>query len=251
MKETTIIIQGKLTVYTITSIYKHKDDYNIVVVTPKSSDSKLLEECSRICIEIPNCSLIVYDEELILNTKYNNVQNRYYHFASTWMGLQCTHSKYSIKLRSDEYYSNFDPLIEKIKNNPLKIVTNDVFFRKFSCRPFHPSDHLVAGKTELMKRVFLLAKEYSESDKLGRSPWVRSTDMISAENQLCFAIFDAKHEIPESKDDYQLMIDNVDMVMSEDLGFFRVRWNSSSKEFFDSSFYDPNTDIKTMKDLIA
>jgi hypothetical protein len=247
--ECTLIIQGKLSVYTLLSILKHKEKFNIVISTPKSSDEKLIRECINMCIENKNCSYVLYDENVNLPT-FNNSQNRYFHFLSTLLGLELSKTEYSIKLRSDEFYSNLDPFLENIKKNPDKITTNDVFFRRFPFRKFHPSDHLVGGSTHLMKDVFTRAKDYSENPKtLSISPWFREESMISAENQLCYSIFDSKERKTTKKTDFELVKDNLSMVMSEDLGYFKVTWNGNNKEYFDSSYFNPDHDTKSIEDI--
>jgi hypothetical protein len=248
--EFTLIIQGKLSIYTLLSILKYKEEFNIVIVTPKTSNEKLIKECFNISISNQNISCILYDEN-VNRPEFNNVQNRYFHFLSTHLGLEVSSTKYSIKLRSDEFYSDLNPFMKKIKENPDKIITNDVFFRKSSFKRFHPSDHLVGGKTQLMRKIFTKAKNYSENPKeIQNSPWRRDDESITAENQLCFSIFDIKENPETEKSDYKLMKDNIDIVLSQDLGFFRVAWNSNgSKEFFDSSYYNQDFDIKNIEEL--
>lgn len=83
-----------------------------------------------------------------------NDQNRYYQFKSTYSGLREIKTKYTIKVRSDEYYSDLMPAIRKFLEDPNKILTNNVFFRKTRCLPFHPSDHLIIGKTKDLEKVY-------------------------------------------------------------------------------------------------
>ena len=58
----------------------------------------------------------------IYKNMYSNA-NINYHVASTLNGLKKVTTKYAIKLRSDEYYSDLSKFVEKIKNNPEKVIT--------------------------------------------------------------------------------------------------------------------------------
>ena len=74
---------------------------------------------------------------------------------STIEGLKCVETKYVIKMRCDEYYSNIQKIIDKLLINDEKIVCGSIFFRpigKYS--RFHISDHIIAGKLENIKIMF-------------------------------------------------------------------------------------------------
>lgn len=109
----------------------------------------------------PNLKLIANQTPNVENI-YNN-QNRYFQFKSTLEGLKQISAEYTIKVRSDEYYSNLTPAVQKFLANPEKILTNNVFFRKTQYMPYHPSDHLIIAKTELLKKVY--EKCISECEK--------------------------------------------------------------------------------------
>jgi hypothetical protein len=66
-------------------------------------------------------------------------------------------------MRSDEFYSNLNPFYEAIINNPSKITTSDIYFRQDSIYPLHPSDHIVGGKTQMLKKVFEASRVLCES----------------------------------------------------------------------------------------
>ena len=73
---------------------------------------------------------------------------------------------FSIKTRSDESWPVLDPLLNMLRNNrdtkdpntgiynDYKIITSNIYFRYDSQCKFHPSDHLIAGRTTRMKDIF-------------------------------------------------------------------------------------------------
>ena len=99
-----------------------------------------------------NITMIESDPDIYKNM-YSNA-NMNYHVASTLNGLKKVTTKYAIKLRSDEYYSDLSKFVEKIKNNPEKVITSNFFFSQDDSEPFHPSDHVIGGTTENLLSMF-------------------------------------------------------------------------------------------------
>jgi len=84
--------------------------------------------------------------------------------VSTIEGLKRVKTKYSIKVRGDEFY-NYTRLMELVLKNENKIIVAPIFFRKMSYRNhrYHISDHLMAGKTDYLLNMFETAKLKYES----------------------------------------------------------------------------------------
>lgn len=245
----TIIVQGKLSIFTALIVLKYKDDFKIVVSTPNNSDPKLAKEIFDIASKSPNVSVVFYDPEVLIDG-YDNTANRFYHFFSTYTGLSITKTKYAIKMRSDEYYSDLRTPIREIKRNPKKIITNDVFFRKSYI--YHPSDHLVGGTTDIMTKVFFKAMELCKSpEKLELVRWKKSipNKPIAPEQILGLSVLDTLIKDEDELTEYELMSRCFEIIPSEDLGFFKVTYNSVNKEFNDMSFFNKETDIKNLEEL--
>jgi hypothetical protein len=265
MKDITLLIHGPVSIYTILSLYRHRDAYPIVLVIPKPHDEStivLLNEIQRIANEVGyKINYVVYDVEV--NDEYDNGQNRYLHFFSVSLGLELCNTMYTIKLRSDEFYSKLDPFVDSLKTHEHKIVTNDVFFRKRTCYPIHPSDHLVGGKTMLLKRVFSLAKEYCiDATLLKSNPFtttallkVKDVRHLAAEQILGLASVvavseDRKFDMLDEPDvDVAIVKQSFEIVTSDKLGFFRIGTNSlKTKEYFERSYFNETDDIDNILD---
>ena len=73
---------------------------------------------------------------------------------STLYGLEQIDTKYVVKLRCDEYWSNIDLIINILNNEPEKIVCGSLFFKKIGMHPFSISDHIIAGTYDNIKLMF-------------------------------------------------------------------------------------------------
>lgn len=91
-----------------------------------------------------------------------NLCNTYYQCLSTLKGIEAAKTKFCIKVRSDEAYTDMAPIIRKVVAAPAKMVTCNIFFRRDREYKFHPSDHVVAGDTEMLRRAFSLLKNNLE-----------------------------------------------------------------------------------------
>lgn len=262
---TTLLIHGPFTSFTIFTLYKYKDLYNIVLVGPKPDASKagLIGEINKLATdENNNISVLIYGD--VLSDAYNNRQNKFLHFFSVSLGLEACVTDYVIKTRSDEFYSDLEYFEEQMISNPKKITTNDVFFRNIQ-RPFHPSDHLMGGHIKNMKGMFNNARDWCmvEEQTLHNNPFVvhlkekagDKVTFVAAEqylgiNAIRFMMEEEPEEVP-AEDIPVLMNKYFNIVSVRDLGFYRIIYNSAkdgAKEYTDYSFFEPVVDISDIRD---
>lgn len=258
----TLLIHGPITIYTIFTLYRYAEYFDIVVCAPKYHKSindsiwRELEEISN--SKKYNVSLFVYGG--VNKSTYNNEQNRFFHFFSVVLGLQACKTDFVIKMRSDEFYSNLEPFIDTMIEDTSKMTTNDVFFRN-SAMPFHPSDHLMGGKVSLMRSTFELAKQFCEQpEMLGKNVFMRIVDsklkdskFIPAEHYVGTALL--THLYPPDTlqseiDIVKCMKESFTIVDSDELGVVRIAANSieAGKEFFDTSYRNKDTDVFNIED---
>ena len=81
-------------------------------------------------------------------------QNVDLQIVSTLNGLREVNTKYTIKVRADEYYSSLEKVYDRIKLVHPKVVCSSIFFRPLYLYPFHISDHIIASTTEHLKTMF-------------------------------------------------------------------------------------------------
>ena len=101
--------------------------------------------------------------------------------------MNCIQSEFAIKLRSDEFYSNLDKEILTLPET--KVTTSNIFERDIHYKPFHLSDHIIIGKTLLLKNAFFNLMEYIHEVALNnRGELNILSDRISAEVKITLFI---------------------------------------------------------------
>lgn len=268
-KDFTLIIHGPLSIYTAFTLYRYKDKFPIIISTPRPQylqDNSILKEIQQM-MEGDGCkiSLFLYDTDW--PSTINNDQNRYAHFFSVYLALQACKSPYTIKMRSDEFYSNLEPFINAIIENKSKIVTNDVFFRNAKI-PFHPSDHLLGGPTGVVLETFRTAKEICEGvDVSGLTSLLdytkklaaefnasvnRDKNWFAAEQTLGLGAVLSQMSINKLRepDCVKLMKDMFFIVPATELGLFRVMFNSHKdgpRDFNNGLYFDEELDVNDIE----
>jgi len=142
LSETTILLQGKIDPLVYSFYLKHYKNTPIVVSTWEDTtlDDTLINEYT-----------------LLIKNKYpstNGKQNVCLQLLSTLNGLNHIKTKYLIKIRGDEMYSNLEYIKSLLVQNDKLIYTTPIFFRKWNESPYHISDHLIAGLTSNIFNMF-------------------------------------------------------------------------------------------------
>jgi hypothetical protein len=162
--------------------------------------------------------------------------------------MRLVDTEYAIKLRSDEYYTDLMPIVEKFLEDDEKLVSNNVFFRKTYA--FHPSDHLYIGKTKhLISALGKCLKECETVEPTSFFGYDQLNSELTPEQHFCLNWIltkDPKIELRD-KNAGDIMRKHVDVVPVEKLGFFCVGMHGTY--FFDPGFFRAECDIKDMKEL--
>jgi hypothetical protein len=132
------------------------------------------------------CILFIYGKLVVSSwDKYNfeevkdkveteqifNKQNIYYQIYTTLKGLENITTKYVMKVRTDEMYADFKYFIDRIFENPTKIITTNIFIRKVNRFPYHCSDHLIGGTTENIIKMFNGALVLIKTNTVKKTPY--------------------------------------------------------------------------------
>lgn len=137
-REYTILLQGVINPKTFNLWIKNYSDYKVVV--------SIWEDEDLSDYEIPTNWKVVKNKYPLV--RFRKEANLDYQIITTLAGLSEVGSEWVIKMRTDEYYSNLDKVFKKMKDNPEKIVSSSMFFRKYGLYKFHCSDKLLGGTTE-------------------------------------------------------------------------------------------------------
>ena len=102
-------------------------------------------------------------DRTLFDANLYNPGNCYRQFFLVKKALEQVGTEYVIKVRTDEYYTDLSPVMEKIVAGENKLVSTSTYFRKPEIRPWHPSDHVFGCKTEHMKRIVNKCLEFCEN----------------------------------------------------------------------------------------
>lgn len=150
MENVTLILQGHVKQEVLDFYLQYYPSQNMILST----------WFENVSLDIPPANELPLHFKLIqtkqpMNSKGYSI---FYQLWSTLNGLLHTKTKYVIKLRGDEFVSNLEYILSRLEEEPDKIHTSPVFFKKWNDVTYHISDHLIAGTMENMKLMFEGAK---------------------------------------------------------------------------------------------
>lgn len=256
MKNVTIVIQGPLHINALLNVYKYSDEYPMVIVYPQSNGNNIQSIAQEIreLSSKPGKDISIIEYNPTIPEEYNNHQNRYYQFLSSLVGFQLSKTEFSIKLRSDESY-NLNVFSNKLisilsLNEKIKVICNDVFFRKYSKYKYHPTDHLWGGRTQDLLKIFEKSLTYCKNSELIRENHFfknlgkdlsRDLHLIVAEQYLGISTLELFAE--KTLNDIDSMKSLFYIIPSGQLYPFKIVWNGEKKEYYDNSYFLPHEDI--------
>lgn len=168
-------------------VEKYKLFFNEIIISTYKNNSLQLKKIKD------NNFVKIIENEIPTLKGIHNSQNIYLQCLSSFHGLKLVKSKYSVKLRSDEFYSNLEKLILSLPSN--KISTSNIFVRDIHYKFFHLSDHLIIGKTDILKKSFFNLMKYIEDNSKTKSDNLKIlTDRIPAETKITlFTLFELEN----------------------------------------------------------
>jgi hypothetical protein len=243
MNNFTLLIQGPIlrNMITMCEMQKHMETVVSTWIHPRINSEIML-------FYRPNLRPIL-NEVPDLQGIYNE-QNRYLQFKSTYFGLKEVETEYVIKVRSDEYFSNLMPAIEKFLIDPNKILTSNIFFRKTSYLRYHPSDHIIIGKTSFLKEVYenCIAECEHNGDVLNKGVFDQMPARIVPEQQFAMACISKLEKNPFKFQSQPKKVNNImkkyfDVINVANLGNFCVSAKRYGKFPNNLNFINPKIDI--------
>lgn len=138
----TIVIQGRCELEQLQLWIDNYSDWNVVLSTWNDFD---------LDVKFPQNWKIIKSEYPSFSFDMQNLEKQ---LISTINGLKQVNTKYVIKVRGDEYYSNLELVYNKMIEVYPKVLCSSVFFRPLYLYPFHISDHFICSTTENVKLMF-------------------------------------------------------------------------------------------------
>jgi hypothetical protein len=246
MKEVTVVIQGKISPDAYDFYVKNYK--NIPVIISTWADTSI--NFSKLP---PNFRIILSQ----LPTDSGN-QNLNYQLVSTLNGLDLVKTKYVIKMRGDEYWSNLNRIEDVIKLNPDKLHTSSVFFRAWQFAEYHSSDHIISGLTENVKLMFESTKYNFDNKLLNVSKakhngvFIKNIETHSPEERLTKSYLNAKHPTRFEKVDGRILMKESFSILNENLlKPYKIKANVYKKEWLDDWVAERNFSISHIDKLFS
>jgi hypothetical protein len=159
MEDVTVIIQGRLIQESYDFYIKNYKDFPVIISTWVDNEISFKNLP-------PNFKVVLsqYPTDF-------GAQNFHLQIISTLTGLQMVKTKYVIKVRGDEKWSNPQRIIDCVKLNSNKIWTSSIFFRAWQYAEYHISDHIMAGTLDNLLLMFSECKRIFDNGELNLSKW--------------------------------------------------------------------------------
>ncbi len=244
--EFNLVIQGPLNEASINSIDAISNQFENVIVSHWNEDDSDLRKRIR-----SKNTLLVSQETPNREKTFGVMKDStfYYSICSTLMGIKNSKSKYTIKMRSDEFYSDFSELKEVFRQDDEKFVFGNIFAKPWSHSPYHIGDHLFVAKTEYLRKGYdFLYDSYTTGANLFKNPWLIQgfPPRQTAENILAKSFLNAK-KITNNWELKSTFIDNFDIVDINELGDYQARWVHGGRTYSSDNRF--NWPTKRKEDL--
>lgn len=149
----TLVIQGPVhqnSVYGALNNYKDYTDNIIFSHWDNDKDKELLQHLTY--AEVPHWVVENKFEKASFNIF--NGQNVYYQIYTTLTGLKNVQTEYVLKLRSDQWFGNLEPMFKAVLKNADKYTCANFHFRPDKFLKYHVGDKLIGGRTDNIKATF-------------------------------------------------------------------------------------------------
>lgn len=157
--QVTIIVQGKFCHISLPKIKQYAEKYKVIYSTWCDEDTDFLKK------ELEGTGIQVVAEKSPSTSPEDHAYRQMklgsiiYQIEGMLNGLAHVKTKYTLRLRSDEFYTCLDPVFEKFFEDDDKLVTTNKFFRRPEVFTWHVGDHIMISKTSKMQKMYALAKE--------------------------------------------------------------------------------------------
>tara|TARA_R100000030_G_scaffold16901_2_gene11338 strand:+ start:682 stop:1422 length:741 start_codon:yes stop_codon:yes gene_type:complete len=218
-----LVIQGPLNTTSLEKINDISDQFENIIVSHWDCD-KIEHK-----LNLPDNTIIISQPLPDREKTYGVMKDStfYYSICSTFFGIQSCTSQYTIKMRSDEIYSDFNVLKEKLLEDDERFVFGNIFAKRWSHSPYHIGDHLFAAKTEhLYEGYKFLYDSYTYGKNLMSDSWLIQgfPQNQTAESILAKSFLKAKNIDMKSWRRKETMQKNFDIVDINKLGDYVARW---------------------------
>lgn len=234
----------------------YKTDNEILIVGDENVYQDVLRNIYSLFGNVIMCITNKYKAEIDAHIASRHLPNSggiYYTVYSALEGLKkCTIKKNVIKVRSDEHFSDFSPIITYMQTDDKIVITN-ASIKKVAERKFSIGDHIIAGKYEQISKMYssamnILNNKVNDMRKKLRIEYTPEQILVVGYLQDKLDFIGAKNE----KYVRELMIDNFHVVQIDELGNYMIPCGDKklqSGKQLDKELYSTVCQIKTIEDI--
>lgn len=182
------ILQGPLNSIGLSCVPEYLKYGSVIISTWRDSDLSLLKSLGE---NVGNVLLVVGDRSEIedyKNDTYDNVGNSALQLLSSLNGLNHSKTKYSIKVRCDEYLPKWDEFLTRMAAG--KFVHSNRFSRR-SVEAYHLGDTYFGGSTETLKKALTWGAEMALNNRFKDLEVCGQKRHLSAEQKITISILKA------------------------------------------------------------
>lgn len=245
-KDFSVLIQGPINHISLKNLDKYSEYGPVVVSTWASEEitsTVKKQDVKFIINQLPDKKD---------NSLYIKDSTFYWAICSMYHGLKNVETKYVVKTRSDESFSELEPFIEPFLLDDKKMVCGNCFVQKFEKKQFHIGDHIFISKTKtLLDAVSTLRDIYN--GKAEKHTWAQQGP-YSAEQVLAFAFLNSNGvRVPtvingqEQPGERDVFCENFHVVDVNEVSKFKLQWNHAYRTY-NNSFVNHHG-VTTMGDI--
>jgi hypothetical protein len=177
--DVSLLAQGPFNLEFFKTIKFTKFQFNNIILSTWN-DKKLSDALlDKMHLLQSQAGILVVQQDLPNTDFISNHANIYYQILTTLAGLRNVKTKYTLKCRADESYSNIQLVIKQFKSNVYndspnavgdryycssKLLCANIYFRPIEYKAFHISDHFFMGETSRLLDTFSKLKNYFEDN---------------------------------------------------------------------------------------
>lgn len=222
-----VLIQGPLSETSLDNLEYYKSIGPVVISTWQEYDCSLLDKYN-----LDGCEVVL--RPVPRNKSYFREDTFDYQINSIYNGLVEIKTPYVIRTRSDEYWGNLAPLIDKFNNSEcVKIVCGNIFFKRWGVFHYHVGDHLFIGNTNILTPAYY--------DLINRPS--AYANMYCAEVSLAISIMQI-YGAEITRENFVKIFDVVDI---NDLKPFRASFRHAGITY--DNFFTDDSILRTMEEL--
>ena len=230
----TVVFQGPLHMLLLESIPLYKKFVDKIYISCWDDDDPTLtskiESAFQDDKNIKFVKSTLPNLDLVKKWQKDQSAHYYYQIFSTLKGLEMVDTKYTIKLRTDEIYSNLKPILDGILENKNMIVTSNIM-----TLPPIISDHVFGGLTKDLHKSFSILSSELNSEN---GPKISIVDGVSIEKtftNMFLHVLKSKTQITNktslTKSFSKKLFKHIKFIDLNELGEYKIRWNTMGKTF--------------------